>query len=75
MFPHINAKESEGFDQEQYNYINSVLSAVVPESELAEAQDNPTTLALIPLNERPWYEGLPTDVKDYLARMAKAEGE
>ena len=73
IFPHINPQESSAIDQERYQYVNSILSAVVPQSELEEAQDNPSTYALIPLNERPWFEDLPADVKDYLMHMAKAE--
>lgn len=73
IFPHINAQESSGIDQERYKYVNSILSAVVPESELEEAQDSPSTYASTPLNERFWFEGLPTDVKEYLIHMAKAE--
>lgn len=73
IFPHINAQESSGIDQERYKYVNSILSAVVPESELEEAQDNPSTYASTPLSERFWFEGLPTDVKEYLIHMAKAE--
>lgn len=75
LFPHINAEESAGYDREQYNYVNVILSAAVPEHELEEAQDNPDAFTSTPLNERPWYEGLPADVKDYLAHMAKAEME
>ena len=45
----------------------------MPERELEEAQDSPSTFASTPLCERPWYEGLPADVKEYLAHMAKAE--
>ena len=73
IFPHINAQESSGIDQERYEYVNSILSAVVPESELEEAQDNPSAYASTPLSERFWFEGLPTDVKEYLIHMAKAE--
>ncbi|KAL8789917.1 MAG: hypothetical protein Q9195_006627 [Heterodermia aff. obscurata] len=75
IFPHINPQASSAIDQERYEYVNSILSAVVPESELQEAQDNPSTFALIPLNERPWFDGLPADVKEYLAHMAKAEAK
>ena len=75
IFPHINPQESSAIDQDRYEYVNSILSAVVPESELEEAQNSPGTFALIPLNERPWFEGLPADVKEYLAHMAKAEAK
>ena len=46
---------------------------MVPESELDEAQDNPSAFASTPLTERPWYEGLPAAVKEYLSHMAEAE--
>ncbi|CAF9917876.1 MAG: hypothetical protein HETSPECPRED_003612 [Heterodermia speciosa] len=75
IFPHINPQESSAIDQDRYEYVNSILSAVVPESELEEAQNSPGTFALIPLNERPWFEGLPADVKEYLAHMANAEAK
>ena len=46
---------------------------MVPDSDFQEAQDDPTAFASTPLTERPWYEGLPAAVKEYLSHMAKAE--
>lgn len=55
-----------------FQYVNSILAAAVPERELAEASRDLETFAQTPLHERPWFEGLPADVKEFLFTVAQA---
>lgn len=72
MIQRIKLSSSSNVSPSVLEYVNSILAAVVPERELTEASRDPETFAQTPLQERPWYEGLPADVKEYLAIVAQA---
>jgi len=72
ILPHITPSSSSIVIPSILEYVNSILAAVVPERELTEARRHPKTFAQTSLHERPWYEGLPADVKEYLAIVALA---
>ncbi|KAL8825445.1 MAG: hypothetical protein Q9191_004413 [Dirinaria sp. TL-2023a] len=74
IFPHVNTSPS-AVRHGDYYFVNSVLSAVVPKSDLVEAKKDPDGFARIPFSQRPWYTGLPADVKEYLRAVEKAEEE
>ena len=71
--PHVNLSTSSAIKRETYEYVNSVLSAVMSKKELEEAQNDPEDLEKKPLRERHWYAGLPADVKEYLTTVGQAD--
>ena len=72
IFPHINPISSV-VTQGIYEYVNAVLSTLIPASELQEAKTDPDAYARTPLRERPWYKALPADIKEYLAVVGEAD--
>jgi len=72
MIQRIKLSSSSNVSPSVLEYVNSILAAVVPERKLTEASRDPETFAQTPLHERPWFEGLPADVKEYLVTVAQA---
>lgn len=73
IHPHVTPPSSSIVVPSILKCVNSILAAVVPEQELMEAGRDPEMFAQTPLPERPWFEGLPADVKEYLVTVAQAD--
>lgn len=73
ILPHVTPSSSSIVIPSILECVNSILAAVVPEQELMEAGRNPEMFAQTPLPERPWYQGLPADVKECLVTVVQAD--